>query len=738
MKKLMITLLGAAICCAQTLFADDAPQVVQVTPENPVTLNAGNVGEYAGKRFEFAGGTFDLNGQSISIVSISGTDASALITNSAAETVTLTLTEAESATGFVGAIASSVTIAKTGGSQTSLDVTDAGSINVTSGTLLFPSLVDISVWAAVERAFDVTGAMVEFSQGLLDANAAALTVSAEESASLVFKGTSELSSQSYALADSTLHLKGRINMSGTAALEMKGGEWKSDSGCPFWMKGGTAMVENVMAQLNGDLAVDGQTMVLKNVSGKFSNIVVGSRYGIGELVIDGGGITNNGGLVIANQKDGTLTFKGGRHKFNVSQIPTNNEMMNGVWASPFDVATSSAYTGTINVEGEDTEVTISGDGTYIGGAGNANLTIKSGSFVAGSGYWAVGSSRTTKIRISSGYLQLGNMDSGNASSVRGTLDYEQTGGAFNSYTIRVKNSKSRFRLVDGVVTNTTLAIGKGAALVLDGGVLSTGNVLCDNYNGSFSANGGCIKTRWGDWWDHSNPSSNSDLLKGFPKGELGEKGLTVDTADGKAPIRQHLTLAEGATRAVLVKKGGNELRLLQDAAHPGPIWDFAGGVEVRGGTFTAMTGTISESVAAGGAEVKVLKNATFTCYDTLTNAVLSGGGTVNANGGLESPVLFVPVAADGSIASTNQLTVTANVTGKIVVDFGRTADNPLPLKQMGAAKVATKWTGTLPDTSSWEVKGTGYAHTRSKFEVSAEGAISVRIREAKGLILMLR
>ena len=62
-----------------------------------------------------------------------------------------------SATSFAGAIAPSVTLAKTGASQTSLDVTDVGSAFVTAGTLLFPGLVDSSGWTAGSRLFCASG-----------------------------------------------------------------------------------------------------------------------------------------------------------------------------------------------------------------------------------------------------------------------------------------------------------------------------------------------------------------------------------------------------------------------------------------------------------------------------------------------------------------------------------------------------------------------------------------------------
>ena len=727
MKKLMITLLGAAVCCAQLSFADD---VVHVTPDNPVTLTADNIDEYAGKRFEFAGGTFDLNGQSISIVSISGTDASSLITNSAEETVTLTLTEAASDTSFAGAIAPSVTLAKTGASQTSLDVTDVGSAFVTAGTLLFPGLVDSSGWTAGSRLFCASG----------------------ESPSLVFGNTCKLDSTtrplSLALTNATLYSKKDITFGNKTTLAMLGGTWRSDYASTTWMRSGTATVENVTAEMRGSLAFDGtssgsSSVVLKNVCGNFTNFVIGAKNGqTSNVIIEGGAITNYGCFVMGFvASENNLTIRGGKHRFRGKKFVSSKDP----YYTSYPIHFNFYGTSSILFEGDDTVVDFdaSSGGLSMGAHGETTtFTVNGGKVtITGSGYFCTDRG-TQNLYINGGSLSI----TGDMTSSKGNQSIEQTGGTVEFKKVTPNNFDLHLTGGTMIVSSMALNGSKTVKVKLEGGTLkaSTGGI-CATYNAgaktSFYANGGTLVTRYNLYWDNSDPKKNSDLLNGFVTGELGEKGLTVDTKGDsggscQAPIRQHLTLAEGATRAVLVKKSGGELRLLQDTERLEPVWDFAGGVEVQGGTLTATLGTISESVAAGGAEVKVLKGATFTCYDTLTNAVISGGGTVNANGGLESPVLSVPVAADGTVDANNQPVVKSAATGKIVVDFGRTADNPLPLNQMGTVKVAT-WSGSLPDTSTWEVKGTGYAQVRSKFAVSAKGDITVSVRERKGMILIV-
>lgn len=714
MNKLMITLLGTAVCCAQLSFADD---VVHVTPDNPVTLTADNIDEYAGKRFEFAGGTFDLNGQSISIVSISGTDTSSLITNSAEETVTLTLTEAASDTSFVGAIAPSVTLAKTGASQTSLDVTDVGSAFVTAGTLLFPGLVDISGWTAGSRLFCVSG----------------------ESPSLVFGNTCKLDSTTrpqalaLALTNATLYSKKDITLGNKTTLVMLGGTWRSDYASTTWMRSGTATVENVTANMRGTLAFDGTTdgsssVVLKNVCGNFTNIVIGAENAkTSNVIIEGGAITNYGCFVMGwtAKSENNLTIRGGKHRFQGKKFAGSKDP----YYTYYPIHLNYRGTTSILFEGDDTVVDFAGAGLSMGAYGDTTtFTMNGGTVTTIAGHFGTGG--TQKLYINGGSLTMGEMKGNN----KGSQSIEQTGGTVKFGAVTPNNFD--LHLTGGTMTVASIAPTKSADVKLEGGTLKVTDIggICAEYQAStrFYADGGTLTLGKDIKFD-----STKNLLRGYVKGELGEKGLTVDTAGFKAPIRQHLTLAKGATRAVLVKKSAGELRLMQDTELQGPVWDFAGGVEVQGGTLTAELGTISESVAAGGAEVKVLKGATFTCSDTLTNAVISGGGKVNANGGLESPVLSVPVAADGTIDPNNQPVVNSAATGKIVVDFGRTADNPLPLKQMGTVKVAN-WTGFLPDTSTWEVKGTGYSQVRSKFAVSAEGDITVRVGELKGLILILQ
>lgn len=732
MNKLMITLLGTAVCCAQLSFADD---VVHVTPENPVKLTADNVDEYAGRRFEFAGGTFDLNGQSISIVSISGTDASSLITNSAEETVTLTLTEAASDTSFAGAIAPSVTLAKTGASQTSLDVTDVGSAFVTAGTLLFPGLVDISGWTAGSRLFCVSG----------------------ESPSLVFGNTCKLDSTdrplSLALTNATLYSKKDITFGNKTTLAMLGGTWRSDYASTTWMRSGTATVENVTANMRGTLAFDGTTdgsssVVLKNVCGNFTNIVIGAENAkTSNVIIEGGAITNYGCFVMGwtAKSENNLTIRGGKHRFQGKKFVSGD-----TYNTYYPIHLNYKGTSSILFEGDDTVVDFEGaTGLSMGGDNTASttFTMNGGTVKTIAGYF--GTKGTQELNINGGSLTI----NGKMSSQTASQQITQTGGTTSYGDISLRTGGYGgfiLHLTGGTMTMGSLSLPQTTAahlskdvvkISLEGGTLAVGGSgICATYqagaNTRFHANGGTLRVRTAIAFDNTK-----NLLRGYVKGELGEKGLTVDTRGDSvscnAPLRQHLTLAEGATRAVLVKKSAGELRLMRDVELPGPVWDFAGGVEVQGGTLTAELGTISESVAAGGAEVKVLKGATFTCYDTLTNAVISGGGKVNANGGLESPVLSVPVAADGTIDANNRPVVNSAATGKIVVDFGRTADNPLPLKQMGTVTVAN-WTGSLPDTSTWEVKGTGYSQVRSKFAVSAKGDITVSVRELKGLILILQ
>ena len=538
MKKLMITLLGAAVCCAQTLFAED---VVHVTPENPVKLTADNVDEYAGRRFEFAGGTFDLNGQSISIVSISGTDTSSLITNSAEETVTLTLTEAASDTSFAGAIAPSVTLAKTGASQTSLDVTDVGSAFVTAGTLLFPGLVDISGWTAGSRLFCVSG----------------------ESPSLVFGNTCKLDSTtrplSLALTNATLYSKKDITFGNKTTLAMLGGTWRSDYASTTWMRSGTATVENVTAEMRGSLAFDGtssgsSSVVLKNVCGNFTNFVIGAKNGqTSNVIIEGGAITNLGSFVmglVASSKN-NLTIRGGKHRFQAYKRYAGTDPFYTYYPINFNPKGTSS---SLLFEGDDTEVSFESNiALDMGDTGTTTFTVNGGKVTTCGGYFGTGGKQY--LNINGGSLTMGTM-----SSTKGSRYITQTGGTTTYGNLSSLGSNGDFGLylTGGAMTMDKLSLAKSngfaAEINLEGGTLAVGTCQ-GGANTRFYANGGTLKP------SSSTAENNDNFFSGFQSALLGEQGLTFDATYAITVAQNFTGLVDGANYGTIVKNGTGTLTL---------------------------------------------------------------------------------------------------------------------------------------------------------------------------------
>ena len=113
--------------------------------------------------------------------------------------------------------------------------------------------------------------------------------------------------------------------------------------------------------------------------------------------------------------------------------------------------------------------------------------------------------------------------------------------------------------------------------------------------------------------------------------------------------------------------------------------------------------------------------------------VLSGAGTVS-DGTLTGCTLALSVA-DGAVVAAPCFD---NVTfaGRTVVDFGRTAENPLADPTEGL--VVARWTGTRPNVSRWRATGTGLeGSVKGFFTVNDDGTVSARVQTV-GLLLLVR
>ena len=113
--------------------------------------------------------------------------------------------------------------------------------------------------------------------------------------------------------------------------------------------------------------------------------------------------------------------------------------------------------------------------------------------------------------------------------------------------------------------------------------------------------------------------------------------------------------------------------------------------------------------------------------------VLSGAGTVS-DGTLTGCTLALSIA-DGAVVAAPCFD---NVTfaGRTVVDFGRTAENPLADPTEGL--VVARWTGTRPDVSRWRATGTGLeGSVKGFFTANDDGTVSARVQTV-GLLLLVR
>ena len=127
------------------------------------------------------------------------------------------------------------------------------------------------------------------------------------------------------------------------------------------------------------------------------------------------------------------------------------------------------------------------------------------------------------------------------------------------------------------------------------------------------------------------------------------------------------------------------------------------------------TWTISGATFAAGAGEVVLRGAgkvSFGAGVAEPGVRFAGSGTLS--GYLESPVLSVPLMDDGTAGETLCLD-DISISGRVVVDLGRTASQPaLPLP---ANLVVARFSGVAPDIGAWKVSGVGVPRIQGMFRI---------------------
>ena len=157
-------------------------------------------------------------------------------------------------------------------------------------------------------------------------------------------------------------------------------------------------------------------------------------------------------------------------------------------------------------------------------------------------------------------------------------------------------------------------------------------------------------------------------------------------------------------------------------------WDFGGTLSLEEGTVTLAAGAVRE-----GARADIADGATLDLNGTtIEGAVISGEGVV-ANGTLDSSRLMAEVSDVG--VATRCVTLSGvSFSGRTIIDFGRTEENPLPDRPLTMTLFA--YTGTAPDVGGWKVNCTGREGVSGSFKASA-GVVTCTIIKG-GLTLFVR
>jgi len=118
----------------------------------------------------------------------------------------------------------------------------------------------------------------------------------------------------------------------------------------------------------------------------------------------------------------------------------------------------------------------------------------------------------------------------------------------------------------------------------------------------------------------------------------------------------------------------------------------------------------------------------------LTGAAFSGSGTVKG-ATVENPKLVLDAAADWSVADVPTFDA-ASFSGKGIVDFGRTSENPLDEPAKGTSILIAKYVNGPPGAINWKIVNTGIKTYPTEM-TAANGEIHLS-PFASGLIIIIR
>lgn len=198
-------------------------------------------------------------------------------------------------------------------------------------------------------------------------------------------------------------------------------------------------------------------------------------------------------------------------------------------------------------------------------------------------------------------------------------------------------------------------------------------------------------------------------------------GLAVDICGGSAHALNFPVKGTGR----LVKTGEGTFELVEARAEGEKLLQYTGGTVVSNGTFV-VDGSL---VADGAKSFEVAEGAILDLNETtLADATISGSGVVT-NGTLSAATIAYDADALPTFSGVA-------FKGALIVDFGRTEDNPLDIDEASAGISIARYTGEAPVNLRVKTINTGIQRTRAAVDF-VDGVIVMKVDQT-GLLMIVR
>jgi fibronectin-binding autotransporter adhesin len=656
------------------------------------TLAAGSATAFGNKApvTVSAGGTLDLNGNSLAIGSLAGDDATALVISSSS--ALLTTGSLDSATAFAGKISGSLNLSKSGTGIFTLT-----GANDYSGTT--------SIVAGILQVGD-GGASGQLGTGAV-ANAAGLVFNRDETSELtvgniisgdgtltqagtgitVLEGASDYSGATYVNA-------GTLAVTHATALGAAGGTTSVAGGATLDLRAVTGVTENVIVDSNGSLTTTTGTSSLTGTVTLNDDAIIhipGTQLTIEGVIGDGGtnrGLTKTGPgillLAAANTYTGPTAINGGTLRAGHAQaLGTCSAVTLGdITDTRLDLNDISLEVGSIAGGGTTGGHVIntggSGTGTLITGCNDLSTTYQGEMQPSGN---AVALTKTGDGTLTLSGL---NAHTGATSVDGGTLAVTSGAGLGSNLGNTIINPGGILDLKNAITSSEPVTLGGGLLRCSDTATLSGPVTLNTNstievsgslltLQGAIGGGFGFTKTGSGELALTSSASTytgatvieEGTLTPTSPANGGSTSSLGAATADvanlvlsggtlkftGTGATNRGFTLTNGTMSTIEVGSGSTLTMNGASATSSGGFTKTGGGVLIFGNQYSAATNPsggynyTGETIISAG-ELRWNGINRGSAFGTSAKTVLAGATFAGDNGSASGPVT---IKANGAI-----------------------------------------------------------------------------------------